>query len=80
LLTLMLLWPRPAVPVVANRPASPPVEVRPPGSSESPSLWELRNQAVASEGLLPPPAPVADLAAPDPPLHAFAAPDAALFQ
>jgi hypothetical protein len=75
LLTLALLWPRPAPPAPVPAPApSPAVAVEPPPPArETPALWVLRDQAIATEGNLPPPAPTESLARSDPPLRAFAA-------
>jgi hypothetical protein len=83
LLTFVLLWSRPAppgVPVVATSPTDTPAAIRPTERAGPASLWELRAQAVASEGALPVAAPVDDLVPPDPPLRAFAALPTALLQ
>jgi hypothetical protein len=74
LLTLgALCWPRPVgpvpdstIPIVAQNPA-------PPAPPPEPSLWRLREEAVATDGNLPARAAAEPLTASDPPLHAFGA-------
>jgi hypothetical protein len=75
LLTLVLWWPRPAPPVEAPGPdPAPAVAVEPaPPPREAAELWVMREQALATEGNLPRPAPVDQPAPAEPPLRAFTA-------
>jgi hypothetical protein len=82
-LTLVLLWPRPAppdvVPAVVTAPSTfnEPTESAPPDSA---ALWVLRERALATEGNLPPPGSPGRMVPSAPPLQAFGAPPAALLQ
>jgi hypothetical protein len=76
-LTLVLLWPRPAPPSPDTPIAAPapPVVIEPaPLASEPPPLLVLRQQALATEGNLPSPVPVEAIAPSEPPLRAFGPP------
>jgi hypothetical protein len=73
LLTLsMLCWPAPlpsmpnTVPTIADR--APPAP-----ASEEPSIWSLRDRDFATESDPPRPAPIPNLVADEPPMHAFGA-------
>jgi hypothetical protein len=80
LMTLLLLWPRPAPPagppMVAAVTAQPAVQ--PPPDREESALGALRNRVIAAEGDLPAPASAEQLVPSEPPLHAFAALTSAL--
>jgi len=81
LLSLVLLWPRPEThdpgPVAAAVPA--PRAERPVPTSEAPSLWELRDRMIASEGNLPASLPVEGLVPSGAPLRAFGVVSADVF-
>jgi hypothetical protein len=66
-------------PVVSPKP-TPPDEPAQSTPHDAPNLFMLRNLALEAEGNLPSAHPVEQLAPSDPPLHAFAAPPAALLQ
>jgi hypothetical protein len=67
-LTLVLLWPRPA-----PSPALPEVPVvEPPAGTPGPSDWQVLRQGLLDERV-PPPAPVGDLVPDEPPLRGFTA-------
>jgi hypothetical protein len=74
LMTLALLWPRPApfdeIPVAAIE-SRPAVEAPSPMDHEAPSLWSLRERALNAEGELSPTVSVEHLVPAAPPLHAF---------
>src|SRR5215813_7495811 len=80
LLTLALLWPRPAPPVVAPvADVAAPRPIEPPPPSLGPrGAWPLREQAIASEGNLPSSPSVEPLVPSEPPLRAFGALPASL--
>lgn len=76
----LLLWPRPVLPtpggppvlVDAPFPFEPSPQPLPPTASEVPHLLILRDRALATDGNLPPAAPVDSLAPPQPPLRTSA--------
>jgi hypothetical protein len=79
LLTVTLLWPRPAVSPLPSGDAPAVVKSQPPApGSNTPSLWDEAARVSAAEGGLPPAVAVDHLVAPDPPLHAFGPPPAGL--
>lgn len=74
---VVVLWPRPAVPVLDPIKTDPPiVAIEPPlppvpaEAYEPPGLWALREEIIAADGKLPLPTPI-DLAPSKPPLHIF---------
>jgi hypothetical protein len=79
-LTLVLLWPRPAPPASPMPPSSPPAVLEPPPvSGERPDLLTLQRRLLESPaGDLPPPAGVDPLVESAAPLRASSAPSAVL--
>jgi len=71
LLTLGLaFWPRPDM-VQPDRTAPQVPLVEAPHEAPARPLWQQRDEAIASDGNLPPPAPIEDLISSEPPLRAF---------